>query len=173
MIVRDASREDVAAICAFGREHVPPHYEPLIGRAAAQAQVERWWGSDHVSAATTDGRVVVAEDAGQVVGVGQRGPDHVVYKLYVHPGHRGTGLGPRLIEALERQLPPGVGRLSIEHFAANQGAARFYEREGFAVDRVEPSPTGVPGLAVVWRSRPVGRITDRPRPQAEEPRGGR
>jgi ribosomal protein S18 acetylase RimI-like enzyme len=109
----------------------------------------RWWNETHVGAAVAEGLVVVAEADGQIVGVGQRGrrgADHVVYKLYVHPQHRGRGLGPRLLDALTRQLAANADRLYIEHFVANERAGAFYEREGFAVERIEPSPTEDPAL---------------------------
>ena len=77
----------------------------------------------------------------------------MVYKLYVHPRYRGRGLGPRLIDALTRQLPADAGRLHVEHFAANERAGAFYEREAFSVQWIEPSPTGDPALGVVWRAR--------------------
>lgn len=157
-VVRDARPDDVVAICRFGEAYVRPHYAPLIGAAAADEQVRRWWNEAHVDAGVAQGLVVVAEAERHLVGVGQRGrrgADHVVYKLYVHPLHRGRGLGQRLLDALTKQLPADADRLCIEHFVANQRAGAFYEREGFVVDRIEPGPTGEPGLGVVWRARPV------------------
>ncbi len=156
--VRDATHDDVVAICRFGEEHVRPHYAPLIGDAAADEQVRAWWNKTHVNAAVAEGLVVVAEADGNLVGVGQRGrrgADHVVYKLYVDPQHRGRGLGTRLLDALIRRLPADADRLYIEHFVANERAGAFYEREGFSVERIEPSPTGDPALGVVWRARPL------------------
>ena len=155
-VVRNAREDDVPAVRRLGEAYVGPHYAPLIGAAAAEAQVRTWWNEAHLAAAVADGQVVVAEDGGQLVGVGQRGrrgADHVIYKLYVHPRHRGRGLGPRLIGAVTAQLPAGVDLLYIEHFAANERAGAFYEREGFTVREIEPSPTGDPALAVVWRAR--------------------
>ena len=146
--VRGASPDDVAAICQFGEAHIRPHYAPLIGAAAADEQVRMWWNEKHIGSAVANGLVVVAEDDGQIVGVGQRGregADHVVYKLYIRPDYRGRGLGPQLIDALIRQLPDDADRLYVEHFVANERASRFYEREGFTVVRTEPSPTGGPG----------------------------
>ncbi|MFW6774340.1 N-acetyltransferase family protein [Nocardioides sp. CPCC 205120] len=157
--VRRAVAADVPAVCAFGATHVPPHYAPLIGAEAAAAQVRDWWGEDAIATAVADGLVVVAEEDGQVVGVAQRGrwgTDHVVWKLYVAPEHRGTGLGPRLLDALLSDLPADAERVLVEHFAGNARAGAFYEREGFTVDRVEPSPGGDPARAVVWRSRRSG-----------------
>ncbi|GAB2738803.1 GNAT family N-acetyltransferase [Nocardioides pakistanensis] len=154
--VRKAGSGDVAAICRFGARYVRPHYTPLIGAEAADSQVRWWWNPTHIGGAVADGLVVIAEVHGELVGVGQRGlsgADHVIYKLYVHPDHRGLGLGPRLLDALARQLPADADRLHLEHFAGNERAGAFYEREGFTVDRVEPSATGDPRLAVVWRSR--------------------
>lgn len=160
VLVRAAAPADVAGICLFGEAHIRPHYTPLIGADAADAQVRTWWSESHIGGAVDGGLVVVAVAEGEVVGVGQRGrsgADHVIYKLYVHPERRGGGLGPRLIDALIAQLPDDAERLWIEHFAANDRAGDFYEREGFAVQRTEPSPTGDPALAVVWRVRPVPR----------------
>jgi GNAT superfamily N-acetyltransferase len=159
-VVRDAGPGDVEAIRGFGEAHIREHYAPLIGAAAAADQVRDWWNETAIGAAVAGGLVVVAEPGGQLVGVGQRGrrgADHVVYKLYVHPGHRGRGLGPLLLDALVSRLPADADRLFVEHFGANERAGGFYEREGFSVDRVEPGPGGGPGLAIVWRSRPLGR----------------
>ena len=155
-VVRAGEPGDVAAICRFGEAHIRPHYAPLIGADAADEQVRNWWNEWHVGAAVAEGFVVVAVDDGQVVGVGQRGrrgADHVIYKLYIHPHHRGRGLGPLLLDALARQLPADTDRLYIEHFVANERAGAFYEREGFTVERIEPSPTDDPALGVVWRAR--------------------
>ena len=77
----------------------------------------------------------------------------MIYKLYIHPQHRGRGLGPQLIGALTRQLPASADRLYTEHFVANERAGAFYEREGFTVERIEPNATGNPALGVVWRRR--------------------
>jgi GNAT superfamily N-acetyltransferase len=155
-VVRDAEHDDVAAICRFGKAHIRPHYAPLIGAEAADEQVRSWWNETHVSAAVAEGLVVVAEADGQLVGVGQRGrrgADHVVYKLYVHPQHRGRGLGPQILDALTRQVPAHADRLYVEHFVANERAGAFYEREGFTVERIASSPTEDPALGVVWRAR--------------------
>ena len=47
------------------------------------------------------------------------------------------------------QLPANADRLYVEHFVANERAGAFYEHEGFAVERIDSSPTEDP--AVVWR----------------------
>ncbi|MDR6176022.1 GNAT superfamily N-acetyltransferase [Nocardioides zeae] len=158
VVVRPARVDDVDAVCAFGEAHVPPHYTPLIGADAARQQVTDWWRPEQIRAAVTAGQLLVAVAHDRIVGVAQHareGVDVVIYKLYVDPSRRGQGLGPRLIEAVVASLPPDVARLLIEHFAGNARAGAFYEREGFAVERVDRSATGRPELDVVWRARVV------------------
>ena len=148
---------DVDLIHEFGETHIRPHYAPLIGTRAADSQVTRWWNEEQIATAVSDGRIVVADAGDLVVAVAQRGwngADHVLYKLYVAPGIRGQGLGPWLIDAIVRQLPPDARRLCVEHFASNARAGAFYEREGFAVERVEPHPDDS-ALDVVWRARDI------------------
>jgi hypothetical protein len=64
-VVREAGRDDVVAICRFGDAYIRPHYAPLIGAAAADEQVRRWWNGTH---------------------------DHVVYKLYIPTGNPAHGV---------------------------------------------------------------------------------
>jgi ribosomal protein S18 acetylase RimI-like enzyme len=154
--VRTATPADLAAVRAFGEAHIPDVYTPLIGAEAAARQVTAWWSDAYLAPALAAGLVLVAERDGEVVGVAQRGrlgDDHVVFKLYVAPELRGYGLGPRLLDAVDAALPASAPRLVVEHLAANERAAAFYEREGFALDRVEPHDSGDPRRATVWRSR--------------------
>jgi hypothetical protein len=64
-IVRDASADDVAAICHFGEAHIRDHYAPLIGATAADEQVRRWWNEQHISSAVAAGLVVAVEQKGR------------------------------------------------------------------------------------------------------------
>lgn len=155
-VVRPAEMADLAAIEAFGAAVIPVHYTPLIGAAAADGQLRTWWSAAALGAAIRAGLVVIAVRDGDVVGVGERGrfgDDHVIYKLYVRAGQRGHGLGPRLIDALLRQLSADTERVLIEHFAANVRAAEFYQRQGLTVLRVDTAPGEDRGLDTVWRAR--------------------
>lgn len=161
-VVRQAEMADLAAIREFGAAVIPVHYTPLIGADAADGQLRSWWTAEALGAAIGGGLVVVTVADGEVVGVGERGrfgDDHVIYKLYVHCGHRGRGLGPRLIDALIRHLPAGTERVLIEHFAANVRAAEFYEREGFTVLGIETASGEDRGLDTVWRARTLAGRT--------------
>jgi ribosomal protein S18 acetylase RimI-like enzyme len=151
--IRAATAGDIAEIRRFGEEHVPPLYTPLIGAEAAHEQL-RFWTETQITRAVTRNLMVVATQEGRIVGVGQRGrrdpaadSDHVIYKLYLDPGVRGQGIGPRLVEALEQQID--ADKIYVEHFRENERAARFYEREGFRTEREENG--------IVWRSRPITR----------------
>ncbi|ACU37440.1 GNAT family N-acetyltransferase [Actinosynnema pretiosum subsp. pretiosum] len=158
--LREAVPDDVPALRAFAEDCVRPHYASLIGVEAAAGQVRAWWNEKRLGSAIADGLVVVAVDGDRVVGVAQRGrsgEDHAVYKLYALPEFRGRGLGVRLLAALTEALPDDARWLHVEHFEANGRAGAFYEREGFAVRKVEPSRDGDPALAVVWRAREIAR----------------
>ncbi|WP_231735088.1 GNAT family N-acetyltransferase [Microbacterium hominis] len=153
--IRDAEAADVTSICAFGDAYIRQHYAPLIGVEAADLQVLNWWSESQIHLAVTGGLMVVAEAVGGIVGVAQRGrdaSDHVLYKLYIAPVYRGRGLGPALIEAVIQRLPSNGARLCVEHFAGNERAGAFYEREGFFVERIERSGADS-ARDVVWRVR--------------------
>jgi ribosomal protein S18 acetylase RimI-like enzyme len=131
----------------------------LIGRAEAQDQL-RWWTSERLALAAEDGRVVVAEDRGDVLGVAEWGESEgvpAIWKLYVHSERRGHGIGRALIAAVIEHLAGGADRIRVETFAANVRAVRFYVREGFRIFRTVEHTN--PALTVVWLERRVAGTT--------------
>ncbi|HSJ83303.1 MAG TPA: GNAT family N-acetyltransferase [Acidimicrobiia bacterium] len=155
MEVRVALPADLEGICEFGATYIPQHYGPLLGAEAAQAQVDIWWNRDRMSQAVGEGRVVLAEDEEGVIGVGEwslfEGAP-VIWKLYVHPLHRGEGIGPRLMDAIIEGLQDEADHIQVEHFAVNLRAGAFYEREGFKEIRTVEDLTN-PVMNVIWRER--------------------
>ena len=154
--VRLALLDELEAICDFGAMVIPDHYQPLLGRAAAQAQVDDWWTQERMSRAIDESRVVVAEEQSEILGVAEWSLYDgvpVVWKLYVHPSRRGEGIEPRLIDAIIDDPPVPADHLRVETFAVNRRACSFYEREGFREFRtVEHSN---PTLNVIWFERPL------------------
>lgn len=157
--IRDGRSNDVEAICRFGATVIPPHYTPLLGAEDAQAQVTNWWGPDRIGPAVEQGRITVAEGDDGLLGVAEWGPyegDNVLWKLYLHPEARGTGLGPRMLEHMIGQLPEGSERLLVEVFEANTRARKFYEQVGFTYLRTDPHPRN-PAMNQIWRELRLSR----------------
>ncbi|MFM8528802.1 MAG: GNAT family N-acetyltransferase [Ilumatobacteraceae bacterium] len=106
------------------------------------------------------GRVTIATDDDEVIGLAHLGDLDgvpVLWKIYVHPARRSTGVGAALVEHLVVALPAGTEQLLVEHIAANVDAARFLRRHGFARTHAEPHDDH--RLATVWRRR---RLTPGP-----------
>jgi len=78
-----------------------------------------------------------------------------VHGLYLEPARIGAGLGRELFGRAVTDLEARHPVVCVWHFAANDGAGRFYERAGFALDGASrPSSFGV---VEVRRSRRARR----------------
>ncbi len=124
-----AARANDAGDCAlvylrsreFGLPEVPCIHD--------ESEVRRWMADEVIGHAD----VTVAEVDGLVVGLmvleAGRHQTAWIEQLYLDPAWMGRGLGHRMIERAVERAPGG---LQLWTFAANAGARRFYEREGFA-----------------------------------------
>ena len=75
--------------------------------------------------------------------------------LYLTPEARNRGLGARLLSKAKVESPEG---LSLWVLARNEGAIRFYAREGFCVNaRGDGSDNeeGLPDIQMEWRPKEV------------------
>ena len=98
-------------------------------------------------------RVWVTGPPGEVWGFARTGPcpdgdapagAGEVHGLYLEPTRIGTGLGRELFAHAVADLEARHEVVCVWHFAANDGAGRFYERAGFALDGASrPSSFGV------------------------------
>lgn len=151
--IRKAQASDVDAIAAFGSAVVPAHYTPILGADRAQGQLA-WWTTQRMASAVERGRVHVALVDDTIVGVsetGEMGNEQVIWKLYLAPDFRGRSLGVKFLRQVVAALPTGAKSVLVEHFAGNTRAGSVYEREGFTVVNTEPSSSGDPNAAIIWR----------------------
>jgi pimeloyl-ACP methyl ester carboxylesterase len=75
-------------------------------------------------------------------------------QLYVAPEWIGSGIGRRLVEQAKAMSPHGLG---LYTFQVNDRARRFYERNGFVVDRLGDGSANEehqPDVRYVWQPRP-------------------
>jgi GNAT superfamily N-acetyltransferase len=94
--------------------------------------------------------VTVAEAGGAVAGFLALDVEGWVAGLYLAPAVRGRGVGAALLDRAKAQRSGG---LTLWTFVANEGARRFYARQGFVeVGRSEgENEEGLPDLLFRWR----------------------
>ncbi len=156
VVVRDADGNDLQAVLAVGRRTWPATYGPIAGEDFVAMGLAKWWTPDALIPAIRSGRVLVAEVAGDVVGMAAYGPDGgdlVLWKLYVLPGHQGRGLGSALLAASLERSRGLYERVRICRLDGNDTAARFYARHGFVEVARDAGYGGLPDS--VWMSRPL------------------
>lgn len=152
--VRGAGLGDVAAIQAVGLLTWPPTYLAFTSPEYVIQNLHRWWSEESVTRSITDESTLVAVEAGEVVGVsvvGRLDGAWVIWKIYVLPRLHGTGVASQLMAAVVAVVPQGEDVL-IEFVEGNARALRFYEKSGFAVERVDGGPLGT---STVWMRRPA------------------
>jgi hypothetical protein len=81
--------------------------------------VGQWFGN-------AEGRLLVAERAGEIVAVGAFGTDRMIRLNYVSPRHRFAGVSRAMLAAMEAALGPGEARLD-----STQTARAFYLAAGW------------------------------------------
>ena len=142
--IRPATPADAAACAAIFNAWVDA--TDWMPRVHPARDVERHY-REHVLPVC---EVTVAEAGGTVVGFLALDGEGFVAGLYLAPEARGRGVGAALVAAAKARRPEG---LTLWTFAANEGARRFYAREGFReVGRTEgDNEEGLPDVLLAWK----------------------
>jgi phosphinothricin acetyltransferase len=136
VIVRDATLDDVAAITAI-YNHVIGESDAIWLDEEVTLDDRRAWLQGQLDAGRP---TLVAVEGGEVIGYcaafafrdksGYRATAE--HTILLAPGHRGSGTGQALLDALiERAAAAGTRVLVAGCDAGNHGAIAFHERNGF------------------------------------------
>ena len=87
-----------------------------------------WWRARWRNELVPNAAIVVAEQAGALVGFVTIDPSGYLDQLVVAPDHWGSKLATKLVDEAKRRSPDGV---TLKVNADNARAIRFYERNGF------------------------------------------
>jgi phosphinothricin acetyltransferase len=135
--MRDATLEDLPSIVEIYNSIIPGR---IVSADTEPVSVEQRlpWFYEHDPARRP---IWLAEEDGEVVGwlsLGDFWDGRPAYKgtaeigLYVKEGHRGRGIGGRMLEETIRRAPDlGIKTLTAGAFAGNDLSLRLFERFGF------------------------------------------
>lgn len=165
MRVREAEQADVPGIRAVGLACWPATYG-FAGQDFIDHGLATWWSPQATIDSLLHSVVLLAQDGEQIVAMASMqttGPVPVIWKLYVLPGHRATGIGTALLEALIARLDQSAHAVELEYVDGNQAAASFYAARGFIeTTRQAGEHPGWP--ATVWMRKTLTNTPPRTTP---------
>jgi putative acetyltransferase len=108
-----------------------------------------WWRERWRKELVPDANIIVAEQAGALIGFVTIDAKGYLDQLVVGPEHWGSALSNALVDEAKRLSPDGVTLLVNTD---NARAIRFYERNGFVQAGGDVNPTsGRPVLRMAWK----------------------
>jgi putative acetyltransferase len=110
-----------------------------------------WWRERWRNELVPNARIIVAEEAGQMIGFVTIDAKAYLDQLVVAPDRWGTRLADRLVDEAKRLSPDSITLLVNDD---NTRAIRFYERNGFVHAGKDVNPTsGRPVSKMEWKGR--------------------
>jgi putative acetyltransferase len=108
-----------------------------------------WWRERWRAELVPNAAIIVAEQAGALIGFVTNDPNGYLDQLVVGPDHWGSPIATALVDEAKRLSPLGI---TLRVNKDNARAIRFYERNSFvsAGDDVNPT-SGRPVLKMTWR----------------------
>jgi len=187
--IRDARPGEAAGVARVHVETWRTAYRRLLPddflTALSVEHRERRWRETIAAAERGEGIVVVAEAAGEIVGIasgvpaagrGRSGYDAELSTLYVLEAFQGRGLGRALLAAVAQRLADRGARSLLLWVLAEGPARGFYEALGGEEVGAQPITIGGTTLAEVaygWRGAAFSALAGPSRPSLGPPDGGR
>ena len=116
-----------------------PASEKMLAELRARVRTE----------STNGWSLYVADDAGQIAAMlAFRLRDGYLDQLFVAPDYHGHGIGRMLLQFTRENLP---NEIWLRCASLNEKAWRWYEREGFVLEKEEPHPHGLMMRYYRWK----------------------
>lgn len=126
---RKATSEDIPKLTRFFKETIMEVY----GHILSKEKMEPWLEGDMMSQEVNNlwQNMIVAEKAGEVMGVAARSDD-MIQLLWIHPAHQRKGIGSVLLGIVETEVKKsGYEQAKMLCFSDNGPARGFYRAKGW------------------------------------------
>ena len=126
---RRAAEEDVPNVVNLLKDTILKVYSQIL----PEDRLEPWVEGDRLSSDVNSSwqNMIVAEKAGEVVGVAARFGD-LVGLIWVHPAHQREGIGGALLDLVEAEIKrSGYKMAKLQCFSDNDRAVGFYQAKGW------------------------------------------
>lgn len=149
MALREATTDDIEAIRRIVTASWETDYPAILSRESIEAGIDEWYAPERLREQFGMARtmLLVAEDAGTAVGFVHCLWDDAegdILRLYVHPDHRGEGIGGALLEwAIDVLAEQRVDHIEAMVLEANDPGNEFYRAFGF--EHVDTGETTIGG----------------------------
>ncbi|WP_396613343.1 GNAT family N-acetyltransferase (plasmid) [Haloferax sp. S1W] len=139
MDIREATTADIDGIRDVAHDSLVASYAHALDETVIENSVDEWYGDD-IAAELDDENALylVCEDDEDIVAFsqsylsGEGGVTGQISWLHVHPDHRDSGIGARLLTRTEEALVDrGVTHLTGKVLAVNEPGAEFYDHHGY------------------------------------------
>jgi putative acetyltransferase len=107
-----------------------------------------WWRERWRNELVPNAAIIVAEQAGALLGFVTIDASGYLDQLVVAPDHWGSEIATLLVDEAKRRSPSGITLLVN---ADNARAIRFYQRSGFARVGEDVNESGRPVLKMAWK----------------------
>jgi putative acetyltransferase len=108
-----------------------------------------WWRERWRNELMPNAAIIVAEQAGVLVGFVTIDASGYLDQLVVAPDRWGSEIAARLVDEAKRRSPSGITLLVN---ADNARAIRFYQRNGFVQAGEDVNASGRPVLKMAWKA---------------------
>lgn len=127
-VIRPAEITDVDTLIALSKRTIRASYTSFLGEKAVQEYLASGAVEDYFHESLP--RCFVIEEDGAIAGVGSY-KGLAVDLMMIDAERHGRGLGTRLLDHLESLLFAQSAELTLESFANNEHANRFYRKRGW------------------------------------------
>lgn len=145
IVIRPANLSDIRSISAWGEQIIPSVYGSLISLNYAAEMLRQLWSVEYFENALSNGNMLLIAQglSDNILGIAETRLEDdycLLLKLYVRLDQQGNGIGSKLLQEIEKQLPSNVQVIITKLPSSNQSAALFFRKRGFYFERLENDP---------------------------------
>lgn len=140
MNIRHAEPEDAEEIHEVALKSWKDTYNHVLSEEAIESVITDWYAIEDLEEQAEHPIFFVAEVKNNVVGFVHATTEDrtaTLHRIYIEPSHQRKGIGTKMYNKMEEELPEKTSIIELEVVADNEKGNNFYENQGFKEKETE------------------------------------